>query len=318
VDDVITQLDGKDIASYEKMIETVQGKADGDTIKLTVKRGEESKDITVTLANRPTQQRRSGQSSGFMGIQGEDADGKGARLTVITEGGPTEKAGIKAGDVVVKVGEKKIADYAGLVTEIRAREAGDKMKVEVKRGEKIVKAEITLGDRRGGGSSGTRPYTFSYFGQQANIQDMQGADGHKYGGIYKSTDAGETWQRVNSLNTRPMYFSLIRVDPSDDQRVYILGVSQFRSSNGGATFTADFGRGVHADGHDLWIDPADGRHMVIAGDGGFYATYDYGNNWDHINNAAIGQFYAQAVDPESGSFLMPVVGVLDNPFDTIA
>ncbi|MCR9201487.1 MAG: PDZ domain-containing protein [Planctomycetaceae bacterium] len=310
VDDVITQLDGKDIASYEKMIETVQGKADGDTIKLTVKRGEESKDITVTLANRPTQQRRSGQSSGFMGIQGEDADGKGARLTVITEGGPTEKAGIKAGDVVVKVGEKKIADYAGLVTEIRAREAGDKMKVEVKRGEKIVKAEITLGDRRGGGSSGTRPYTFSYFGQQANIQDMQGADGHKYGGIYKSTDAGETWQRVNSLNTRPMYFSLIRVDPSDDQRVYILGVSQFRSSNGGATFTADFGRGVHADGHDLWIDPADGRHMVIAGDGGFYATYDYGDNWDHINNAAIGQFYHVAISPKKPYWV--VGGLQDN------
>lgn len=307
--DVVTAIDGNEVKSYEKLIEAVQKKADGETIKLSVKRGDETKSLNVKLANRPTQQRR-GQSSGFMGIQGEDADKGGARLTTVTEGGPTEKAGIKAGDIVVKVADRKVANYAALVTEIRSREAGDKMKVEVKRGDKIVKAEITLGDRRGGGGSQARPYTFSYFGQLANAQDMQGADGHLYGGIYKSTDAGDTWQRVNSLNTRPMYFSLIKVDPSDDQRVYVLGVSQFRSSNGGATFSPDFGRGVHADGHDLWIDPNDGRHMVLAGDGGFYATYDYGSNWDHINNAAIGQFYHVAISPKQPYWV--VGGLQDN------
>lgn len=308
-DDVITALNGKQVASYEKLIEAIQKKADGESITLSVQRGDSSEDIKVTLANRPQQQRR-GQSSGFMGIQGEDAESGGARLTTVTEGGPSEKAGIKSGDIVLKVADRKIENYAALVTEIRSREAGDKMKVEVKRGDKMVKAEITLGDRRGGGSSGSRPYTFSYFGQQANIQDMQGADGHLYGGIYKSTDAGDTWQRVNSLNTRPMYFSVIKVDPSDDQRLYVLGVSQFRSSNGGATFSADFGRGVHADGHDLWIDPRDGRHMVIAGDGGFYATYDYGTNWDHINNAAIGQFYHVAISPKKPYWV--VGGLQDN------
>jgi len=94
-----------------------------------------------------------------------------------------------------------------------------------------------------------------------------------------------------------MYFSVIKVDPSDDQRVYVLGVSQFQSSNGGVTFTGDFGRRVHADGHDLWIDPDDGRHMVIGCDGGFYVTYDRGQNWDHVNTAAIGQFYHVTISP---------------------
>ncbi len=33
---------------------------------------------------------------------------------------------------------------------------------------------------------------------------------------------------------------------------------------------------------------------------------------------AINQYYSAALDPESGAFLMPLVGVLDNPFDAIA
>ena len=77
-----------------------------------------------------------------------------------------------------------------------------------------------------------------------------------------------------------------------------MGVSQFKSTNGGKTFDTNFGRGVHADSHDLWIDPSDGRHMVIAGDGGVYTSYDYGATWDHINTAAIGQFYHAAIIPK--------------------
>ncbi|MDP4991215.1 MAG: DUF4214 domain-containing protein, partial [Marivita lacus] len=34
--------------------------------------------------------------------------------------------------------------------------------------------------------------------------------------------------------------------------------------------------------------------------------------------AAVNDFYAAALDPETGAFLMPLVGVLDNPFDAIA
>ena len=31
---------------------------------------------------------------------------------------------------------------------------------------------------------------------------------------------------------------------------------------------------------------------------GFYATFDRGNNWDHVNTAAIGQFYHVAISPK--------------------
>ena len=135
-------------------------------------------------------------------------------------------------------------------------------------------------------------------GQRHNMQDEQGTDGHEYGGVYKSTDGGVTWARVNSLDPRPMYFSEIRVDPQDDQRVYVLGVRLWRSKDGGVTFTANGHDGrVHPDHHAMWIDPEDSRRVTLGNDGGVYVTRDRMANWDHLNTMAIGQFYHVGVGP---------------------
>ncbi len=287
-DDVLTHIAGEEIKDFDAVLEVLRTKKPEESVALQFQRGEETLEMEVALSSRPGARNQRGRA--VMGIFGEDAEGGGAALTNVTEDGPAGTAGLKSGDVVVKVGEQKTENYQGLIAEIRERQPGDQMKVTVTRGEEQVVVTVTLGSRDAGGSR-TRPYTYSYFGQQPNVQDQQGADGYLYGGVYRSTDAGESWERVNSLNVRPMYFSVVRVDPNDDQRVYLLGVSQFQSSNGGVTFSADLGRGVHADAHDMWISPTDGRHMIIGCDGGFYVTRDRGRNWDHINTAALGQFY---------------------------
>src|SRR5262249_37673013 len=56
------------------------------------------------------------------------------------------------------------------------------------------------------------------------------------GGVFKSTDRGETWTKVNDVCPRPFYFGQIRVDPNDDSRVWVLGVTMFASTDGGKTF----------------------------------------------------------------------------------
>jgi len=300
IGDLITKIDGQAPGPFQSLSEKIQKKAEGDKVQVEIQRGEEKLEITVVLearVGRPGGFQTPAQSNVFMGIQGEDAAGGGATLTSITEAGPAEKAGLKSGDIVTKIDGKDIAGYDAMVTEIRTRKADDKLKVTVKRADQSIDVEVTLADRLSGGSA-ARPYTYSYFGQSPNVQDQQGADGHKYGGVYKSTDGGATWQRINSLNTRPMYFSVVKVDPSDEKNLYVLGVAQHQSKDGGAIFTEDFGRRVHADGHDLWIDPSDGRHMIIGCDGGIYATHDRGVTWDHINTAAIGQFYHVAISPK--------------------
>src|SRR5207248_171005 len=93
-----------------------------------------------------------------------------------------------------------------------------------------------------------------------------------------------------------MYFSQIRVDPTDDKYLYVLGIAMYRSADGGKTFRQEGNAGVHPDQHALWIDPKDGRHMVVGCDGGFYQTYDRAATWDYLNHVAIGQFYHVALD----------------------
>lgn len=116
------------------------------------------------------------------------------------------------------------------------------------------------------------------------------------GGIFKSTDRGESWTRVNELNQRPMYYSQLRIDPNDDETVYLVAGSLHRTTDGGETFNTVaqetvYNTGVHVDHHDLWIDPENSAHMILGNDGGLYSTWDRGDNWTFISNIPIQQFY---------------------------
>jgi photosystem II stability/assembly factor-like uncharacterized protein len=239
----------------------------------------------------------------FTGMFGFDGEDPGARVLRVLEGSPAEKAGIHQDDVVIAFGGKAVGSFAELNDLVSNHKVDDKVKVKIRREGKEQEVELTLvktpedlpfGRRA---SDPNRPFGESLGGQIPNVQERQGADGFQYGGIYKSTDGGESWTRINSLNPRPMYFSQIRVDPNDDNYQYVLGVSLYRSTDGGKTFRPDGGRGVHADQHALWINPRDSRHMIVGCDGGFYVTYDRMANWDHLNHLALGQFYHVAVDP---------------------
>ena len=117
------------------------------------------------------------------------------------------------------------------------------------------------------------------------------------GGLFRSDDRGATWRRTNSLNPRPMYYSNVRVDPRHPDRVWVVASSLHRSTDGGKSFTTSgTGDRIHVDHHALWIDPADGDHMMIGNDGGLYFTYDGSRNWDFVDNLPIGQFYDIDVD----------------------
>jgi hypothetical protein len=95
-----------------------------------------------------------------------------------------------------------------------------------------------------------------------------------------------------------MYYSQIRVDPSDDKFVFVLGTQMYRSEDGGTTFNSNNIGQMHVDHHAMWIDPKDGRHLIVGNDGGIYVTWDRMRNMDHHNHVAIGQFYHVSVGPD--------------------
>jgi photosystem II stability/assembly factor-like uncharacterized protein len=288
VGDVVKQADKDEIKTYDALVEQIGKRKPGDKLALKVQRDKETADITVTLENRP------GAAAGaYLGITGEEVDG-GVKVTDLGENGPAVKAGIKIDDVVVSLDGKPVKELRNIFETLRSHAVGDKIPVELKRGDKLEKLTVALESRPG--ANPKRPYSFMYGGQRENMQDQQGPDSFEYGGVYKSTDGGESWTRINSINPRPMYFSQIRVDPNEEKHIFACGISLYRSADGGKTFQGNGGNGVHPDQHALWIDPKDGRHMIVGTDGGFYITHDRMNNWDHVNHLALGQFYHVAVD----------------------
>jgi hypothetical protein len=120
-------------------------------------------------------------------------------------------------------------------------------------------------------------------------------------GIYRSADGGATWaltyrneppgQGGGGLgDARPFYYSQIRVDPRNPDRIYWMS-SVFRTSEDGGKTVRRGALGVHTDWHAMWIDPADPEHYILGDDGGIAVTYDRGGTYDFINTFPIGQFY---------------------------
>ncbi len=119
---------------------------------------------------------------------------------------------------------------------------------------------------------------------------------NKRGGVFRSEDKGLTWKKMSGTNPRPMYYSQIRIDPNNDQRIWVLGASMYVSEDGGKNFRTDYVRRIHGDHHAMWINPADSNNMIVGSDGGIYFSYDRGKTWDFVNSLPIGQFYEIGVD----------------------
>ncbi|MGH7592820.1 MAG: WD40/YVTN/BNR-like repeat-containing protein, partial [Gemmatimonadales bacterium] len=110
------------------------------------------------------------------------------------------------------------------------------------------------------------------------------------GGVYRSDDAGTTWQFLSgdrNLRQRAWYFSKIFADPKDTNVLYGANVGGFVSHDGGKTFHSGLGNG---DTHYYWIDPADPKRIAVAGDPGVVLTTDGGKTTTRAN-LPTGQYY---------------------------
>lgn len=130
-------------------------------------------------------------------------------------------------------------------------------------------------------------------------------------GVYRSEDGGETWTYTNTYNNRPFYYSQIRINPHDDQRVYILTTSFRVSEDGGKTLrNGSEDQEVHGDFHAMWLDPQDKDRYYLGADKGFSLTHDHGQHFMLIDNLPIAQFYRVNYDMQDPYYIYG--GLQDN------
>jgi photosystem II stability/assembly factor-like uncharacterized protein len=120
--------------------------------------------------------------------------------------------------------------------------------------------------------------------------------------IYRSDDRGKTWRKVSESNdymlghsgTYGWVFGQMRVDPTNANTIYTLGLNLNVSRDSGKTFTRL--TGMHGDHHGLWIDPKNPSVLYNANDGGFYLSEDAGKTWKFAVSAGGAQFYNVTLD----------------------
>jgi photosystem II stability/assembly factor-like uncharacterized protein len=137
------------------------------------------------------------------------------------------------------------------------------------------------------------------YGRLRTYPDIVGAE------VYRSDDQGETWIKVNPSDrtferfggTYGWVFGQIRVDPSNANTVYLMGLGLSKSIDGGKSWTPLRWEYLHGDHHGLWIDPRDSNYLINVNDGGTNVSYDGGKSWrDFHKGIPATQFYNVAYD----------------------
>ncbi len=120
--------------------------------------------------------------------------------------------------------------------------------------------------------------------------------------VYRSDDAGKTWKKQNEDYIDDLFYSYgyvfaqVRVDASNNDKIYLLGVPIIKSDDGGKSYSSINGANVHVDHHSLWVNQERPGHLINGNDGGLNMSYDDGENWTKLNSESLGTFFAINID----------------------
>lgn len=184
--DVIVSMNGKTVSDPDDLQELVRSAKPGDKVSITIARDNKQQQLSATLVGRPNDMswgddshriviRESpemrldldnmpdlmelpGMGHGRLGVQLEDLnsdlggyfsvpDGKGALVMSVVDGSAADKAGLKAGDVIVKIGDKAIEDSDDATRAIRSSDGATPIEVVRKGKRTTLTATLTTHER---------------------------------------------------------------------------------------------------------------------------------------------------------------------------
>ncbi|MGB6000313.1 MAG: glycosyl hydrolase, partial [Thermoanaerobaculia bacterium] len=133
------------------------------------------------------------------------------------------------------------------------------------------------------------------------------------GTLFRSDNRGKEFKKVSDnvqIVSRGLYYTDMRVDPGDENRVYAVSSRLFLSVDGGKNFDR-ISQSTHVDFHSLWIDPENSDRLWQGQDGGVAVSYDRGKTWEPIRNLPLAQFY-QVFHDNREPFYVVGGGLQDN------
>ena len=192
--DVIISFDGQKVWDQDDLLDFLEDKRAGESVELELFRDGKSVTVKVELGKRPRSKglfskaprghignfffsdRSHGKNrhffsnrGGYVGVsltplseQLADYFGvknnNGVLITEISEDSPSQKAGLKAGDVIVAIDDEEISDYSDVQEIVGESDKGDKLTFTILRNKRQQKIEVEVGESEGSS------FGYSFFG----------------------------------------------------------------------------------------------------------------------------------------------------------
>ena len=171
VGDVIKQVNGKNTTSIEELRAALGGALAGAGAKVLLRR--KGADITLNLVlgargqkveapksapaaapkpapkpkeKPPEKPEKKSEVKGTLGIHARQTAEGQVVITKVIPGAAAEKAGIKAGDLVLKLGNKEVASLKDLQDGLGPLHAGESINLKIRRGDEEKDVKVTLGE----------------------------------------------------------------------------------------------------------------------------------------------------------------------------
>jgi photosystem II stability/assembly factor-like uncharacterized protein len=136
-----------------------------------------------------------------------------------------------------------------------------------------------------------------------------------FDGLYRSTDGGATWAQttdgalVDVFASYGWWFGNVRTHPVDPNTIFVIGLTFWRSTNGGASYS-DASHIMHVDHHGLAFGSGASPVIYNGNDGGVYRSTNGGTFWTALPNQPHTQIYRMALDNQNPDAIY--IGAQDN------
>jgi M6 family metalloprotease-like protein len=146
VDDVIVGVDGKKVATPDELRKAIRSKGPGQALKLSLRRMDKALNLAPELVSLGGVGRKPPEQRATLGVRvGDTRSGDGARLEEVSAEGPAAKAGLKVGDVLLKVDGTELSNSNRLLDVLSGKKPGETVAILLRRDDKDLERKIELG-----------------------------------------------------------------------------------------------------------------------------------------------------------------------------